>query len=55
MDKKQNSTGVPFIPRVWRGPATPVPANVRKEGISLARYGIDPAKVAKFQAFKNQK
>ena len=37
---RQSRPGVYFIPRVWRGPATPVPAHIRQHGIRLDVLGI---------------
>ena len=37
---RQSRPGVYFIPRVWRGPATPVPAHIRQHGIRLDALGI---------------
>ena len=36
----QSRPGVYFIPRVWRGPATPVPEHIRQHGIRLDALGI---------------
>ena len=43
----------PVVPRLWHGPSTPVPDGFKIPEADLAKYGIDPKKVAKFQTFKN--
>lgn len=37
---KEVRPGVYYIPKIWRGPATPVPEHIRKHGIPLERLGI---------------
>ena len=43
----------PVLPRLWHGPATPVPKGFKIPAADLAKYGIDPAHVAKFKTFSN--
>jgi len=53
--KKQAKDGVDYNPPVWKGPSTPVPREMRENGVDLKRYEIDPKDVAKFPVFENQK
>lgn len=41
----------PVLPRLWQGPATPVPKGYSIPAEELAKLGIDPTRVAKFQSF----
>lgn len=43
----------PVVPRLWHGPATKLSKELEEHGIDPSKYGIDPARVAKFQRFKN--
>lgn len=51
--KEPKSTIDPVVPRLWHGPSTPVPKGFNIPANDLAKHGIDPTKVAKFQTFKN--
>lgn len=50
--KKSKPRIDPVVPRLWHGPSTPVPAGFRISATDLARYGIDPNRVAKFETVR---